>query len=256
MQRSQLSLFAYLVRAELRRRHAGSVGGVVWTLVAPTTLIGVMWLALDFGLGLRSLVGPGYGIALVVGMTAWLAFSDSVLDATGVVVRNPHLVKKVLFPVELLPVASVASSFAIHLALAALVLILLLALGHFAVGLVWTLPIWIALSALLAAGMAFLVAGLNVFLRDVQAIAPFAVTVWFWLTPIVWPISAIPPDKLWLAGLNPMAIVVEGYRGALTGTSLPFDMGAVFLAFATAGAAFLIGAWLFRRLRPDFADAL
>ena len=255
MSRARLSLLTYLAWSDLQRRYAGTKAGILWTILAPVALIGAMWFALDIGLGMRA-AGPAFGVNLVIGMVAWLAFSESVGDATGCVLRSPHLVKKVVFPVELLPLASVMSSFAVHLCLLAVLIAALALQGQAALGMIWTLPFWMALSAVMAAGLGFAVAGLNVIVRDTQAVAPFLVTVWFWLTPIVWPFSRIEEPWRWLGGLNPMAVVVEGYRTALTGAPYPFEPLAVIAAVAISIAVGAAGYVLFATLRPSFPDSL
>lgn len=254
MAAGRLPLLGYLARSELQRRYAGTAGGAAWTVLAPLALIGAMWLALDVGLGLRAST-PMFGLNLVIGMVAWLVFADSVGDATSAVTRNPHLVKKVVFPVELLPLASVLSSLIVHLCVVAAVGAALAIGGSLHLALAWTLPFWIALALVMSAAIAFIVAGLNVVVRDTQAIAPFLITIWFWLTPIVWPVARLAPEQRWLAGLNPMAVVVEGYRTALTGAPYPFD--AIVVAAAAAAAILCAGgALLFVTLRPSFADSL
>ncbi|MGE0701486.1 MAG: ABC transporter permease, partial [Hyphomicrobiaceae bacterium] len=122
--------------------------------------------------------------------------------------------------------------------------------------LLWTLPLWTLLSLVLATGMALVVSSLNVFVRDMQAVVPLVVTLWFWLTPIVWPLAQVPQEWRWLAMLNPMGIVVEGYRSALTGAPLPFDIGAAGLAVGLAAAVCGLTSMLFSVLRPSFADSL
>ena len=88
------------------------------------------------------------------------------------------------------------------------------------------------------------------------SLTPFLVTIWFWLTPIVWPLKQVPQDWRWLAALNPMAIVVEGYRAAIMGADLPFAMTNIIGALAGALLLCLLGSALFSSLRPTFADAL
>jgi ABC-type polysaccharide/polyol phosphate export permease len=252
----RLQLLTYLARSELQRRHAGSVGGVAWTVIAPMALIGAMWFALDIGLGMRAAVGPGFGTGLIVGMVGWLAFADSVSDSTSSVLRNPHLVKKMVFPVELMPLASVAAAFTVHLAILAILALTLALIGQLDLRYVWTLPLWMALSIAISSGIALAVSSLNIPLRDTQAATPFVTTIWFWLTPIVWSPAQLPEAWRSVFGLNPMAVVVEGYKTALTGSAFPFYAIAVGGSLLVTALLCAAGAALFTALRPSFADSI
>ena len=251
----RLPLLLYLARSELQRRYAGSAGGLLWALFPPLALMGVMWFALDIGLGMRAAAGPDYGLALVIGLLPWLAFADAVGDSTSSVIRAPHLVKKTVFPVALLPLASVVAAFLVHLALAVIALAVMAYLGRLSFSALF-LPIWILLGFCLSCGIALIVSSVNVIVRDMGSLTPFLVTIWFWLTPIVWPLKQVPQDWRWLAALNPMAIVVEGYRAAIMGADLPFAMTNIIGALAGALLLCLLGSALFSSLRPTFADAL
>jgi lipopolysaccharide transport system permease protein len=256
MPKVNLSLLAYLARTDIQRRHAGTVGGMAWAVVAPIALVGAIWFALDIGLGMRSKVGPGYGIGLVIGIVAWMAFADVVGDSTSSVVRNPHLVKKVFFPVEFLPLSSVVSAYVIHLALLLFICAVVFATGHFSPSRFWTLPFFMIVSLVTSTGIALLVSSLNVLVRDTAAIAPVLTTIWFWLTPIVWPLSQVPENWQSVVALNPMALVVEGYRSAITGSALPFGIQSIGISMAVSLLLLTGGSLLFRSLRPAFGDAL
>jgi lipopolysaccharide transport system permease protein len=256
MPKVNLSLLAYLARTDIQRRHAGTVGGMAWAIVAPIALVGAIWFALDIGLGMRSKIGPGYGIALVIGIGAWMAFADVVGDSTSSVVRSPHLVKKVFFPVEFLPLSSVVSAYVIHMALLVFICIIVIATGHFSPSRIWMLPFFMIVSLVTSTGMALLVSSLNVLVRDTAAIAPVLTTIWFWLTPIVWPLSQVPENWQSAVALNPMALVVEGYRAAITGSALPFGIQSVAISMAVSLMLLACGSLLFRSLRPAFGDAL
>jgi lipopolysaccharide transport system permease protein len=252
----QLSLLRYLAWSDIKKRNSDTSGGIFWAFFAPASLIGAMWFALDFGLGLRNSIGPEYGVAMITGMVAWLLFADSANDATNSVLRSPHLVKQVVFPVGLLPLSSVGSAFFIHLVLIALLAFILALSGSLVLTMVWTLPLWMVISLVLSSGMALLFSSITVVLRDAKAAIPFITTVWFWLSPVVWPIKNVPADYRWMVALNPMAILIEGYRMALTGSVFPFDSLEVATGLSLT-VFFLFAGWLmFNTLRPSFADAL
>ena len=252
----QARLVWFLARSELGRRFAGTAGGVLWAALGPVLMIGVVWFALDVGLGLRASIGPDYGVALIVGMVAWQLISESINDSTSIITRNSHLVKKIVFSVELLPVASAVAAGILHMALLAVLLPALAFMGLLSWGTLWQLPLWFALLFATITVLNLLVATLNVVFRDLSAIVPFILSAAFWLTPVVWMSDKLPGPWRAVALANPFALAVEGYRAALLGRPLPFTS-------ATAAASVLvvvcIGAlscYLFRLFRADFADYL
>jgi ABC-type polysaccharide/polyol phosphate export permease len=241
---------------EFERRFAGSALGKGWMFLSPLLTIGVIGIALSLGTGLRASAGQTYGLELVVGLAAWLFFTEAVNGAVGTIVGSPHLVKKVVFPVALLPISTVLAAFIVHLALLGLIAVVVaVQQGGFGWSIL-TLPFWSVCLLLFAGTTGMALAGLNVVSRDVTALAPNAVSLVFWLTPIVWPLANVPADWRWLVLLNPMTIILEGYRHAMIigpqGVTLP-----VALTFAAALVAYVVGGLVvFHRLRRFLADAL
>jgi ABC-type polysaccharide/polyol phosphate export permease len=256
MQANRFSLLIYLARSQLESRHAGSIGGIAWLFLAPIALIATIWVAIDLGLGMRKLSGPEYSLMLVVGLLAWLPFSDSIGDAVHAVLRVPHLVKKMVFPVEILPIASALAAFAVHVVLLLAVIILFSFIGKLSLPGLIALPFWLLLSFAFASALALIGAGLNVIVRDIGTLFPFLTGILFWLTPVVWPMKNIPQDWLWIISINPMAVVLEGYRSAILATPFPFEIGQVALSVGITAALLFAGYALFNALKPSFADAI
>jgi len=253
---NNFSLLVHLTKTELIRKHTGTVGGMAYTVLAPMMLIGVIWIALDYGLGLRATLGPGFGIQLIIGLTLWLAFFDAVGDATTAITRNPHFVRKMVFPVELLPFTSVTAAFSVHILVLLFVSGGLFWAGHINLVQIWILPFGFILAVIFASGIAILIAGLAVIIRDVQIIAPIILSIWFWITPIIWQVERVPEKWLWIFALNPMAIAIEAYRSALLGTIYPFDIMIVLAGCFITVLTLCLGQLLFSILRSSFADNL
>ncbi len=253
---SILRLGYHLTKAEFAKKRAATMGGLFWTFFTPVATIITIWVALDFGLGMRAISGPGYGQSLVIGLTAWLFLSEAILTGSQAIVSNPHFVKKVRFPLALLPSVSVLSALVIHLVLVALLLILLGAQGVFSGWPLATLPLWIALAVVTALALALLTSALTVMIPDVGALLPSIIGILFWLTPIVWSLDTVSEQYRWLFMANPAAIVVEGYRFALLGK--PLDIGLSGMAGVGVFVTIIILAALgfFRRVRPLFADMM
>jgi ABC-type polysaccharide/polyol phosphate export permease len=252
----QVKLCLYLTRMEFEKRFAGSIGGKLWIFVGPILTIGVIWTVIDLGLGMRAITGPQYGMSLAVGLCAWLFFSEGVNAAVGSITGSPHLVKKVVFPVVLLPVSSVMVAFVVHVVILCLIMFAMTLQGHRFGWSLLALPFWMFSLLLLAATTAVLLSGLNVVFRDTSAIAPNLIAFFFWLTPIIWPIRNLSETWWNVALINPVAVIIEGYRYTLLGDSGgPGAMGTA--VFVLALCAFVFCAVMaFRRLRPWFANFL
>jgi ABC-type polysaccharide/polyol phosphate export permease len=253
---SLLRLGYHLTKAEFAKKRAATLGGLFWTFFTPVATIATIWIALDFGLGMRAISGPGYGQALIVGLTAWQFISEAILTGSQAIVSNAHFVKKVRFPLGLLPSVSVLSSLIIHLVLVGLLLILFAVQGVFSGWPLATLPLWILLAVATAFAFALLTSALTVIIPDVGALLPSIIAIVFWLTPIVWRLDTVSEEYRWLFMANPAAIVVEGYRYALMGK--PLDLGWSGIAGAALFMAILILSAIafFRRVRPLFADMM
>ncbi len=254
----ELSLLLFLAKTELQRRNAGSVGGWLYVFAGPLVLVLVMWLAIDYGLGMRKLVGPEFGLRLIVGMILWLAILDIVNDSVFCILRNPHLVKKMVFPVHLLPMASVVSGFAVHIVIFVVTCFLLAISGQ----LVLTpasapiLLCGLSLQVVFTLGLALAFSALNVVVRDMQSIVPMGLSIGFWVTPIIWQVDAVPSGLRWLVALNPVAVGVEAYRVALLGTQWPFGLRDVLLAIGVCVGVVVIGLTINKLLRPNLSDTL
>lgn len=247
-----------LARAQLRDRYSGSALGVVWALLQPAMVMAVFWFVFSYGLRVVSPVGEAPFVALLlVGLAAWFWFSDAVSMGTHAVTGSAYLVKKVAFPLELLPLAPVVASFMVHLGL---VLILALGLsisGHGSGWKILQLPLYMLATATFASGLAYWLSAMHVFHRDVAQTATLLLQVWFWLTPIVWTFAAFSPEVSAVLSWNPLAYVIEGYRHALLAeVAKPPRLAQALSFWAVALFVLASGVALFRRLRTDFADVL
>jgi len=256
MKNERLSLLTYLTKSDLERRNAGTMGGAIYVILAPLILIFVMWVALDYGLGMRALLGPSFGIQVVIGMTIWVTFSAAITEATYAITGSPHLVKKVLFPVELLPMASVMGAFAIHLVILACVFIGLQVTGYLNLQAVWLLPLAFIWALVISIGYALVFSSLNVVLKDTQVFVQILVAIWFWVTPIIWQVSSVPEKWGWALGLNPIAGPIELYKHVLLGMDFSLNTPALIISSTLTLALLLAGIGIFILLRPSFADRL
>ena len=252
------TLLAEMVRRDFTRRFVGSSIGWVWMLLHPLVLLASWTFVFHYCLGQR--VPPGqktgnYTLFLFCGQLPWLLFQDTIARSSTCLVDNSNLITKTLFPSEMIPVSIFLSSLVNHL------MTLLLALAAVAIwgeGLsAWPilLPAYILLMGLFSIGVGWMVASLQVFLRDTAQFTLVALTLWFWVTPIFITIDQVPSRFRFLLRLNPLSAVVTSYRDLLLVSRAPSLIDLAWLT-VTAVTAFVLGGLLFRQLKRGFADVL
>jgi len=255
--RAQRALLVAMARRELRYRYAGTAGGVLWSFVPPVVTILVYWVVFSVGLKVQPVKDVPFIVVYVAGFLPWMLFSETLSASSGSVTVNPHLVKKVAFPTELLPVIQLMTGLVIHAAMLVLFMLLLAANGI--APSLYNFQFLYYLAALLVfnLGLAWLVAALNVLHRDTGQVLGLVLQVWFWLTPIVWPLEMLPETGQRLVRLNPMLYIVEGYRNSFV-LHRPIwdDVTGGLIYWTVAGSVFCIGWLFFSRMKAEFADAL
>jgi ABC-2 type transport system permease protein len=276
--RVRLELLAELVRKDLKVKYKNSALGFVWSLANPLLYLAVFTLV--FSVLLPNGV-PRFAVLFMSGFLIWSFFNQATLGATGAVVGNANLVRKVRFPRVVLPLASVGFS-GVHFALQLLVFFLFLVPFYpdaFGAQL-WLLLPALAVAVAFTVAMSLLASALNVRYRDVQHLLEIVMLAWFWLTPIVYPVTVVR-DRLADRGLswlfevymaNPMTAVVAAAQRAIYnhpvviagGRSvevLPAGGYGFYLRWLGVAAAISLvllaaGRWTFRRLQADFAEEL
>lgn len=254
-------LLRQMLRRNIAMRYRGSVLGLVWSFILPLVMLAVYTFV--FGVvfkarwGIESLEGNRAAFPLIMfcGMAVFNIFSESVNAGTSAVLGNPNYVKKVIFPLELLPLCSVLTAFAFGLAW---FLLLLLGAALFLGQLSWTillLPLTMIPLLLFSSGMAFLVSSLGVYLRDMQQLVGIATQVLFFMTPIFYPITLVPEKVRWVLYLNPMTTLVEQTRQILLYGQTP-DPWACIAVFVFSACVFQLGLIWFTKTKKGFADVL
>jgi lipopolysaccharide transport system permease protein len=241
---------------ELVTRYAGSALGFLWALIGPILMLVIYGIVFGtlFPTTLSTL-GTSYIHYVALGLWPWLMFGDSLSRGLTAIQANGSLIKKVAFPHEIPVIATVASTFAIHLVGYFVVLSILAAMGN-SIRLSGIFGVAIVLCGLLAMslGLAFMLAALQAILRDIeQGIQPALMMLYF-LTPILYPASIIPAAYQSWFNWNPLAVAVQRIREHLL--SAP-GLGLTDLYTIVIGAAMLLLGWLiFQRLSPYFEDFL
>lgn len=260
--KASLDLLKTLVQRDLEARYKGSILGNLWPILNQLSQLlvytYVFSIVLQVKLSLKGLPPNSFtfGLWLFAGLVPWIAFTGGLSQAATSVISQPNLVKRVVFPLTLLPLVPIFSTF-IESSLGLIMLIGFVVLTTQVIhSTLWLLPlIWVP-QLLFTAGLGYLTAGLTVFLRDIPQTIGVALNLWFYITPIIYPASVIPEQwRSWVFWLNPMASIAEVYRDLILVGSVAhwLEWGIV---WAVGVVTFFAGLLLYRRLRPAFADVL
>lgn len=258
----KLDLLKTLVQRDLEARYKGSVLGNAWAILNQLAQLLVYTylfsIILKVKLNLQGLPANNFtfGLWMFAGLIPWTAFITGLTGAANSVIGQPNLIKKVVFPLALLPLVPICTAL-VESSFGLMLLITFVALSSQLIhATLWLLPlIWIP-QFLLTAGLGYLVAGLTVFLRDIPQTIAVLLNLWFYVTPIVYPASLIPEQwRFWVFWLNPMTTIVEIYRElVLVGEVQHWQEWGVLWGISLV--VFAIGVWVYRRLRPAFADVV
>jgi lipopolysaccharide transport system permease protein len=262
MLRNLASLIRYrgliqsLVARELKARYRGSVLGFFWSFINPLLLLLVYSFVFKNLLAARYEGIDHYELFLFCGILPWTWFSTSLLESAGVLISGGNLIKKVLFPAEVLPIVTVLANM-VHFFFGLPILIAFLVYFSApitAMDLLW-FPVVVIVQAIFTLGWALILSALTVHFRDIRDILGHILTIWFFATPVIYPYQQM--TKHWQQGLlnlNPMSHVIITYQEILY---FPGEVGH-WMWLLTVGVAaslfFLFGYWVFDRLRDTFAE--
>ncbi|MBD2346119.1 ABC transporter permease [Anabaena subtropica] len=260
--RAKFDLLRTLVRRDLEARYKGSILGNLWPLLNQLSQLliytYVFSIVLRVKLNITGLPENNFvfGLWLFAGLLPWIAFSGGLMQSASSVVNQPNLVKKVVFPLALLPLIPILSTL-IESSFGLMALIFFVAItSHTLHPTLALLPlIWIT-QLMLTTGLGYLTAGLTVFLRDIPQSLVVILNLWLYLTPIVYPATAIPEEwRNWVFWLNPMTAIAEVYRDLILVGEVR-HWGEWGVASAIAAIVLCFGFLVYKRLRPAFADVL
>jgi len=246
------------IRTELRAKFTRSKLGGLWMILHP--LSQVLIFAFVFS-SLLSAKLPGiasphaYAIYLLAGTLAWALFTEIVNRCLTLFIDNAPLLRKVSFPKITLPLIAMGGALVHNAFLFAATLFVFGLLGHVPGAAILWLPVLMGVTVALAFGLGVILGVLNVFMRDIGQVVPVALQFCFWLTPIVYVESIIPPQyRGWLV-LNPLAPVVKGYQNILL-YNRPPEWGGLGVTLVVTLVLFAVSLVLFRKASPDMVDQL
>lgn len=258
---TQRELIWQFTKREVQSRYKGSALGLVWSFVTPLLMLAIYTFVFSiifkarWGNELSDSSQSGFALTLFTGLIAFGVFSESVVRAPGLIISNPNYVKKVVFPLEILSVSVLGSALVNSL----FSLVILLAAALIFQGFIpWTLvflPLMYLPLILLCLGLSWFLASLGVFVRDVGQLIGVAVQVLFFMTPIFYPISAIPANLQFILYLNPLTFIVNHFRRVILWGQMP-DWGEFVIVTLGTGVTCLLGYIWFMKSKKTFADVV
>ena len=247
-------LLWHMTSRHLRGQYKQSILGYAWAFVNPLSQMLILSFVFSTILRVSSQDVP-YPLFLLVGLLPWIFFSTALTSATDSVVNGGSLVTKVYFPREVLPTAAVFTKL-VDLGFGLLILGgMMVYFGHPPEWTAVWLPVLFFIHIVFTLGLALPLAALNIYFHDVRFLVGVALTLWFYVTPVIYPVSIVPDRYRIVFDLNPNSLFINAYRRVLLDGISP-GLDRVLAGLAIAALTFVIGYFLFKRMESDFADRI
>jgi lipopolysaccharide transport system permease protein len=256
---SYRELLISLTRKELKVKYRGSVLGFFWSLVNP--ILTMLVYSFVFSMVLRAGIEQ-FAIFLICALLPFNFLSNSVNIGAGSIISNSNLVSKIYFPREIIPLSIVFSNLINYLFELIALFIVLAVMGYKFYMYLYLLPVVIFVQLFLVIGMTLLVSALNVFFRDLQHIISIFMMVWFFGTPIIYPLSMVPEQyQPFIKFINPMTVYVSYYRNIFYYVKYPEGSGfpstaEILVALGITFVIFFTGYAVFKKLEYRFAEEI
>lgn len=251
-------LIQSMILKEIKQRYSGSVLGISWILLQPLTMILIYTFV--FSVVLKAKLGPEYGglnfsVWLVAGLIPWMFFNEVLNRSSNVLLDNTSLLKKTLVDPKMIIFSSVGSPLVnFFIFLVVFSIILLYFKIHFFIH-IFAALIYIFLLLCFSIGLLFALSSLNVYLRDIGQFLGVFLNIWFYLTPIIYPIQLIPDRYRIFIEMNPLYHYIEGFRSALI-TTQPINISSMFYCFLFSVLSLSLGRMIYKKLKEGFVDVL
>jgi len=236
----------------IRARYQQSLLGWFWAVVQPTAQVAIFTFVFTLIVPINTGLVP-YVVFSYVAMVPWTFFSSGLVDMSNALVDNMSLVNKIYFPREVLPVAAMLARL-MDFGVAGILAVIMMIIYQVPIYLLgWIiLPVILLIQIVLMLGIGLAAAAANVFLRDVRSLMLLALQLWFYASPIIYPVTLVSDELLPFYYLNPMNGIIESYRDVLLRQQMP---GSYLLPAAILSLVmFTLGYWFFKRVEFQFAD--
>lgn len=243
-----------LVRREVKGRYSQSFFGAGWAVAQPLATMAVFTLVFS-RLGQMPSGGAPYPLFAYAALVPWFFFSNSVASGTMSLITYRNIVTKTYFPREIVPLAQIGSRFVDIAAASALYVVLMAYYGIGVGGWGVFVPLFLLLLIVFTAGVTLLTSALNVFYRDINPVVQIALQLWLYLTPVAYPLSAVPENYRGFFLLNPLTGVIEGLRSVILFDREP-EWPVVGISAAIIVTLFAVAITLFKKTDKYFADVI
>ncbi len=244
-------------RQDIKRRYVGTLFGPLWAIFHPLTTIAIFWFVFEMGLKIKMSSNVPFFYYFVAGIIPWFLFMETISTSINTICDNRHLITKVVFPSEILPVSNFLVSSIPHFAMMGVVIAMLSFKGLLQFETMLGLLYYYICLLVMVLGLSWGISSVRVFFQDSGQMANVILNMLFWLTPIVWSIDILPAELQQYVLWNPMTYIVTGYRDSLMYGGFPWDdLGAAMRFWIVTLPIAIGGAGLFQRLRHEFADVL
>ena len=238
------------VKKDIRGKYKGSFLGVLWSFINP--LLSVLVYAIVFSQIMRFDI-DNYVIYLITGVLPWTFFTSSINMGMTSILYNASIIKKVYFPRSILPISSVSSCLVNFLISCLVILVFVLFSGKgITIHLLW-LPLIALVQYFLCLGIVFFLSAVEIFVRDLEHIINFVLSMAFYVTPILYKAEQVPKNLRFILKLNPMAYIIDAYRDIFYYGVMP-DISSLLLVFLVSIIVMMLGYKVFERLQRGFAE--
>ena len=250
-------LLRFLAMRDVKVRYKQTVLGALWAILQPFVMMVVLSLFLGHVIDVEmsdKTRGIPYPIFLYAGLLPWTFFAAAVNASTNSLVANAGMLRKVYFPRLILPLSAIGAPLVDYVLAFGILFGLMVWYGVPPTAGLLLLPAFALLTILAALGVGIGLSGLTVSYRDFRHVVPFMLQVWFYITPVIWPVTIVDERYHWLLRLNPMGGTIEAFRAAVLGT--PIDTTALIISSSVTALCLLGGLIYFSRAERRFADVI
>lgn len=246
-----------LTRRDFKANYLGSHLGIIWAFLLPLATTLIFWFVFQVGFKSRPVDKYPYILWLVCGMFPWFFIQDCINNGTNSIIQNTFIVKKVAFSIGILPIIKILSALIIHCFFVCLIFIMFLIYGFSFDLHVIQVVYYLFCAIILLTGISWITSSVVIFFRDLRPIISIILQMGFYLTPIFWDLKILPPAYHFLLKFNPAFYIVQGYRESFINKMWFWEhWGMTIWFWGVTGCTLVVGAAVFRRLRPHFADVL
>ena len=241
------------VKKDIRGRYKGSFLGILWSFLNPLLQVVVYWIVFPYLFG-RGVTGENYLIYLITGIIPWTFFMTSVNMGTSSIKANGGIIKKVYFPREIMPI-SVTTSALVNFFISCIIIIIFCICSG--VGISWYIllvPVIAIVQYIFTLGCIFILSAVDVYIRDIEYIVNFILSLAFYATPVLYETSMFAKWE-WVLNLNPLTHLLNAYRAIFYSKTMP-DLTMVGIVFIISVVLCFVGYKIFKRLERGFAEEL